>query len=343
MEQHRREFFVARILSGHLRIRHNDKVYLISNLSPLQAYRAAEIYEDALSSDIAKELMPEEEIIEYMKSIGLWSDLKQQQLDNTKKQMEDLKVRLYQCAYRSLEAKKVRHDIQDVRKLTTELLLAKHSLDHMTRESYAALLKQNYTVGASLRTENGTPVFMDESFVDSDIVLDIADSVKKLALHDSELRELSRTEPWRCVWGSNKTNVFGKPSCDWTDEQRVIVLWTKLYDSVFESPDSPHESVIEDDDMLDGWLIMQRREREARQMQKQGDDLISSNPKIKGAQNVFIMAETIEDARKVDALNSPEARAAKRQRAAMISAHGEVDFTKLPDVRWDMLQESKKG
>ena len=39
----------------------------------------------------------------------------------------------------------------------------------------------------------------------------------------------------------------------------VIVIWSKMYDNVQESIDAPIQSVMEDDDALDGWFIVQNR------------------------------------------------------------------------------------
>ena len=43
-----------------------------------------------------------------------------------------------------------------------------------------------------------------------------------------------------------------------------IVMWSQLYDNVQESMDAPTKDVIKDDDLLDGWLIVQGKKREKR-------------------------------------------------------------------------------
>ena len=83
-------------------------------------------------------------------------------------------------------------------------------------------------------------------------------------LGESEIRELARSEPWKSIWSSSKNEgvLFGKRAIELSEEQKHLIMWSTMYDSIGESPDSPSDKIIADDDMLDGWLILQRRERE---------------------------------------------------------------------------------
>lgn len=76
-----------------------------------------------------------------------------------------------------------------------------------------------------------------------------------------------------------------------------------MYDSIAESPESPSDEIILDDDMLDGWLIIQRRERELRTKQKAAEDVIS-NEKIANSDEVFIVAKSEEDIQKLNHLTT---------------------------------------
>jgi hypothetical protein len=101
-----------------------------------------------------------------------------------------------------------------------------------------------------------------------------------------------------------------------TDEQRALVNWSLLYDNVYQHPECPADAVVEDDDLLDGWLIDQRRDREAKATGGGGRVQLVGNEKIRGSQEVYLVAETPADARKVVDLNDEFGRAVQKQRFA---------------------------
>ena len=165
----------------------------------------------------------------------------------------------------------------------------------------------------------------------------------KSMLGEQECRELSRTEPWRSIWNSGKKvdSIFGKPSVDFTAEQNMLVTWSSMYDSIAESSECPSDEVIEDDDALDGWLILQRRKREA-QMGKSSAEKVIGNEKIANAGEVFIMTgNKQEDMDRVAALNDPHIQAVKKSRFKALKDDGKpIEVQNLPDVRQDIKMES---
>ena len=67
-------------------------------------------------------------------------------------------------------------------------------------------------------------------------------------------------------------------------------MWSSLYDNIQESPDCPSNEVINDDDMLDGWMIIQKRNREQAKLQKDAENKFG-NKKISNADEVFIVKD----------------------------------------------------
>ena len=116
-----------------------------------------------------------------------------------------------------------------------------------------------------------------------------------------------------------------------------------MYDNVYESPESPNEKVLEDDDCLDGWFIVQKRKYEKGKKQKEVDDMIT-NPKIANSQEVFVVAKDNEAAQEIYGLNNPLARSTIQNRKNVIDeADGDISFTKFHDVRQDIAMESHKA
>ena len=100
----------------------------------------------------------------------------------------------------------------------------------------------------------------------------------------------------------------------------------------------PSDTVFEDDDMFDGWLIDQRKTREKEQNQQRVEK--AGNWKD-SAQEVFITAPTKADAMNVYDLNDMTGRAKIKERANALAQHGILEDKQLPDVQRDLLVQSK--
>jgi hypothetical protein len=92
---------------------------------------------------------------------------------------------------------------------------------------------------------------------------------------------------------------------------------------------------MEDDDMFDGWMIVQRKKRDAQRASKQGDDI--RNEKIRNSDEVYLMADTADDAKKVARLNDDVAAAIRAQRLAHLRNRKEVAEMEMPDT-WSRFQ-----
>ena len=108
--------------------------------------------------------------------------------------------------------------------------------------------------------------------------------------------------------------------------------WSLLYESLHEHPSPPGDELVCDDDAFDGWLIIQKRERE-RQRRESTAEAALSGIKLPDSGEIFLVAETNEDLQNIEALNGPQAQAIKRERLAYIANKGEVEEQHMPDSR----------
>ena len=116
----------------------------------------------------------------------------------------------------------------------------------------------------------------------------------------------------------------------------------EVLDAIGESPNSPGESVIEDDDLVDGWLIKQRREKETADGQKGAENLFSD--KVANSGEIFIVTGNEEDdVDRVNKLNDPISVQAKKSRFNVLKKEGgAVDEADLPDVRQDLKMQGHR-
>ena len=76
-------------------------------------------------------------------------------------------------------------------------------------------------------------------------------------LDTDELREIARSPEWRLVWCLNRENLTGLFDCpigDLTLNHKLLIYWSRVYDSALESPEPPDMEIINDDERFDDWL-----------------------------------------------------------------------------------------
>jgi hypothetical protein len=105
-----------------------------------------------------------------------------------------------------------------------------------------------------------------------------------------------------------------------------------MYDSIQEASEPPESFVIDDDDMLDGWLLLQSSDK--------GEERINS--KISRAQEQYILANNISEAKEIENRNSPDIKRIKAQRQKALEEKGELNESELPDVKKKLMIEANR-
>lgn len=79
-----------------------------------------------------------------------------------------------------------------------------------------------------------------------------------------DIRRVARSGIWRIVWSGYRENIaglFASSAVDLTLNQKLLMYWSRIYDSVFDDPDRPDEKIIDDDEAFDDWLANRDQER----------------------------------------------------------------------------------
>lgn len=347
----KRELLVARIISSCVvcKLRTSDgriKPFLLK--TPLRYHRlvAQQVYEDAIEKAYLEGLYTEQSLMNHLITEGIWNQDSDKKIKDLNKNIEELKVQLYQLIFRSNERATVREMLSVTKRELESLFNIKASYAHLTCEGAASIARARYLVGASLHHLDGTAVFDMETFWEQQSsMLDYAYvAFQKQTIREPEYRELARTEPWRSTWNCRKSeaSVFGVPACDLTDEQKNIVSWSIAYDNIHEHPECPTEVVIEDDDSLDGWMILQRRNREVR-LEEDRLKTVINNDKIRESEEVFVVVNTADDAKKINSFNTYDATRVKRQREAVIKQRGVAKDADFADRQQQIRREINAG
>lgn len=335
-----REFYIARVCSGSVRVHMSDKTYVIKRPTSEQLYVGHEVYADYLEHAVSEGLFDESELLSFLMTSGFWDMKKNALLEALPKEIDQFKVALFKSQFKSKEKQVIRKALNTARAKYAELAESRGMYDFLSCSGIASFARSKYLVGSSTYLNN-TRIFTDNFWnEDSNLLEEVMSAYSRTRFSEATYRELARNEPWRSIWMTNKreSSLFGIPAIEYTEEQRNLVCWSLFYDDIYAHPNCPTEDVINDDDILDGWAIEQKRLRDAAMGANAADDIVK-NEKIRNSQEVYLVAETHDDARKIDGLNTEQASITKKARFAALAKHGELNEMQMPDTAKRLRQE----
>jgi tRNA uridine 5-carbamoylmethylation protein Kti12 len=111
-----------------------------------------------------------------------------------------------------------------------------------------------------------------------------------------------------------------------------------MYDNVYEHPECPSDPVIEDDDALEGWMILQKKKNEAAKKQNAFNNS-STSENMKKAGEIFMLANSKEDAESILDMNTQESRSILQEKLSYINKVGTINDGELPDVQRTIQQQ----
>ena len=343
MEPYEREFYISRVCAGYLKYKIDSQLSIyVYPLTIDQKYDASELYIEAYNEALINGVMTDEECRDLLVKHDLWDDEKEESLEKIGKDIEELKVQLYNSYFKKELKATIRKGIKRAEKKLYSLLEQRSSYDFLTCKGYAIHCRYFWMLENATKYPDGKPY--DWRHLDLAKMLAYYHSEQ---LNDDQLRELSKTEPWRSTWSSAKRSgsVFSRSGIELTSDQKSLVSWSSMYDNIYESPECPTDEIIQDDYALDGWLIIQRRKREEDQKKSAAENIIG-NEKISNADEVFIMTDP-ESVKDVTDLNNPLARANQKSRIKDIKRREKAGkkFTKhakLKDVKQRIQMEANQ-
>ncbi len=293
------------------------------------------LYIDAYKDAVKQGLYLEEELYDLLDDTKLWSVDNEVKLTELKDNLEKLKIGLFQMYFRSQHQLKIRESLEITKDAIIDLINKKHSLDIYSAEAIARFKKNSYLSACGIYKLDGECYLKPDDVWDTDSpLIDDIMHIRTYNLCDEvTLRELSRTEPWRSVWSVGKSHgqVFNCPIIDLSIEQQLLITWSSVYDNVYESLECPPDDVVEDDDMLDGWFLLQHKKRVIDRQKKLSEP--DGESKAFQAQEVYLLADTPEDARKIYNLNTEHANLLIKQRMKALRDSGVIKEQDMPDQK----------
>ena len=313
MDDEKTQEYVYKIVDGTTEIKLKDGCceticLTVKEPSIKENLKSIYVYNKKLEEAKRLGVMTKEEAVEKLISVNLWSKKENEHLESIPERVENLKVELY-LAYKNFKSRDpIRKKLEKIREEALSLASKKNLLYEQTCEGLADIVKLRYIVCSQAFDENGDRFFKKDEYNDEDnnFVSAIIYAYISNMITEDKIRKLSQSDAWKGLWsvGKSENGVFGKPSVNLTANQKSLITWSRIYDAVNESMECPSKTVIEDDDMLDGWLIYQSRRREKERANTSG----KKDSNVKGDE-VFLFADNEQDAKRIYELNDSQGKA----------------------------------
>lgn len=335
------EGLVYRVINAYYYIDINNVTYKVVSPSLKIKQQAHNIYLSILNSNKFDDTswIRKSDAQAILNNNKIWNNEKDEQLKILNNRLDDMKIELYLKFLDPTMKKKIKASIETGKNKIQEMLNLKNSMDHLTLENHADSIKNEHIILNTVYDMNDNLAIQDT--VDTGLFESFVVAINKASIGMETLREVARSDLWKSFWDAAKVNVFELPAYNWTDEQRLLINLSKMYDSVREHPESPEEDVIVDDDALDGWMLFHRRRIEKERKKNKLMDSVGG--KYKNAGEVFIVTNSVEEAKEIYSLNDPQAMAAiNHMKTLAQTAEQPIQWADLPHVKADLQNKLKQ-
>lgn len=334
MKQYEREFFVSRVRSGVYPIKVNGFRFTVLSPTIDDEYKINAAYKEVYETAQEDGFKTQDEMLDWMRQRDIWTEKDDQKEGDFKKNLEILKIECFKNRNNEQIKNQAKRMLRVTEKAIEELLEKKYFYQDNTCEGIAAIEKSSQFIRRCTYLNNAP---YDFAAVE---VGELLNPYFSMILSDGQVREIVRGEPWRTLWALNDSRVFDLfrlGGREMSIDQRNVIIWSKMYDNIYESVDCPANDVIEDDDMLDGWFILQKQKRDKERAESEIESTLS--PKIKNAGEIFVMANSKKDAERIDSMNSTHSKIVKQQRFNTARERN-VEVGGFQDEKLDIVKQS---
>lgn len=334
MEQNNKlRLLLFRVLAGRTKF---NNIYYYRSPNIEQILESQYLYNDMLYESQLMDVLTDNDMLEYMLNNELWSDAEEIELKTASERIDQLKLEMFRQynSFRSYQMERARRLLHKTKERTSELFQKRHTFDLFTCEGLSSAYQLNFLILNNIYREDRK---IHPTKISYKLSQRLLNHYVNNCPQDSDLRQLSKIDKWRIIWNSSKNehSLFGRPAILLTDDQKNLVSWSRLYDSVSECSESPDKAIVEDDDLLDGWLIYYHKKQE--NSKKENDN---GSDRMPGAQEIFIPAESPDDIRRINEMNSADANFTKQQRASVLKRYGSVAEEQMPDSKQQMIMQA---
>lgn len=293
----------------------------------------AELYKERIINKYKYDLPSLEPYLDYIVARGLIERDYKKKIDTMHTTIRRLKKELYQSGPKIEQAKQIKKTLNIVRTNFNKYINNVEFYKQPTLEYFADNEKNRFLLTNTTYLDNQL-VFNSDN-IDVSILQVIITRLNEAEIPVSNFREIARTDPWRDYWLSNKYNIFGIPAVEYSEDQKSLCMWSRMYDNYWEHPESTID-IVDDDDKVDGFFIFHQEKNKESQKQVLGAEIPENY------QEVFVSAASQEEANLIYQANNPNAKRILKERAMVLkqNADKEINDLAFKDVRLDTMAQA---
>lgn len=325
----------------------NDKFVLYPATSETKALSAIE-YDKKFNEYISDGMPDEQEAIDNFVVRNQWSEDKDAVIDTIKKDIHTMKRGLLDYIFKKDQLEKIRSTIRSAENVLVDKITEKHQLLTHTAENFALKEQQHYIIMFVTHDHNKNRLWSSKEAFDNEFNTTLIDNLCQFYFYSSRIsqkiiREISRSEPWRHIWGVMKKSkiFFGKDNInELSDNQKDLLHWSSIYDMAYEAYERPSEVIVNDDDLLDSWFIRESEKIESDINKNSANNVMGKSQKS-GDQEVFIFTDE-KGAQDVYKLNDRGARIQIKSRQNILKEKKVIREQDLPSSQAKIRQQLMK-
>jgi len=252
------ELYLYRIISGKTFFVYNNQEYVLYAPNVEIKHRACIIYDNIINEEKYHDWLREENCENLLIGLGIWNISVPKQLKAFEKGLDDLKVDLFSNFMTPTKTKDIRKKIKSTKDNINKIYQSKAEFISHTLEGYASSIKNEFLICNTLYKDNKL-LFQNNGNKSYTLFNNLVYHIDRMMITTEIFKTVARSAIWKGYWNASKNNIFDKCTTELTDEQRALLNISRMYDNIYEHPECPDDKVMEDDDALDGWMILQKR------------------------------------------------------------------------------------
>jgi hypothetical protein len=336
---------IYRIISGFYYIEIDGTRYKILVPTKDILYRAHRLYLsviDELKFDSG--WLPKTSIDNMLLLYNIWNKAREEELVTLNKILDGAKIQLYLKYGMPKLKKENKKIIQQTKEKIHRLYEQKSYFNCLSLEDYANSVKNQYIIIYTVYKEDELFFKEDWTTINSIFLDKVLAEMHRNYLSVDDIKRIAGHPLWRSYWDASKDNVFGKHASELTEEQRLLITFSKNYDNIREHPESPSQEILDDTDALDGWMLYQHDKIEKEKKRKDIETRFGLDKKDKGGiQEVFIPVSSNEEAADVHSLNDPIAETNRKHMMEFVKEDEAVDWAKLPHIKREIQLQQQQA
>lgn len=333
-------YWINWIIADYVPFTYCERDYFISTPSRKDRFLAEQLYIEQYELAINCGLYTDNDINKLLVNFGYWNDEKENNLNKLIKDIEDIKLWIFESYTFSDRRRHFKKALKDTMNYIEKLIPEKQVFDRYSARSVAEYIRHHYLLGCSIYKSKNKPLFIRPDWFnkkDDSIIQYCYKIISDYFLTDQDYRRLARSNEWRNICSRKSGNIFGRPLVDLSLSQQQLLLWSNLYDNVYKNSECPPDEIIEDDDALDGWMIKQRRNRST-ELNKNSIENSITNEKILNSDEIYIMCDET-DIKKVYDCNDFQGKVRWNNIMNQVKKEGVVNYMQLRDTQAEFMRQ----